>query len=1351
MNTPTLTSLQIEGNLIANDITAELSSGELKGQLSTDFGLNKTDKLEDEIAFAWGEIKDLWNIFQRRLSRDHTETATSLTREHFCIPVLKLLGYTPVYQAKADIVDGQTYAISHRADAGNDKPPVHLIGCRIPLDQRPPSGKPRLSAHSLVQEYLNHTEHLWAVVTNGLRWRLLRDCSLMTRSTYVEFDLEQILNGENFAEFRLFYRLFHRSRLPQGMDDADQCLLEFYHQEALQQGGRVRDRLRDGVEAALILLGTGFLQHPDNHSLRRKVDNNELDDADFYCQLLMLVYRLLFLMVAESRGALLSGEEEEKSRIYTEYYSITRLRNLAEQPNYRPEGFQDIWQGLRVTFQMFDENWRGKMLGLSPLNGDLFGSTALAFLDSYAIDNYDLLRAIRELSLYEQKGQLRRVNYGALDVEELGSIYESLLDFSPQISCKQGIYQFKFVAGSDRKTTGSYYTPPALVAQLIKTALEPVIEAKLSRCRAILRKGEAPIAQNKDKDGDIAQLRTQLQEALLSIKICDPACGSGHFLLAAARRLGKELAKVRTGETQPGPDHCATAIRDVIQHCIYGVDLNPLAVDLCKVALWIEGFNRGLPLNFLDHRIKCGNSLVGVLDLDCLKEGIPENAYKAVTGDDKKLATQLKKRNKQELKDLEIGQLPIDFINLEQERLQYAEDFRKVGEIDDKTPQDIKQKQTIYNQFRSEQNTGWWRDYSACNLWTAAFFMPLTDEKMQLLPTTTALNQLLRCDPASAKDARERAPREQGNKVTEKMVKAANQLAAEKRFFHWGLEFPEVFEQGGFDCVLGNPPWERIKLQEKEFFASRNTEIANAQNKAARTRLINQLGRTNPELLQNFEDAKHFAEAQSKFIRESNRFLLTNKGDINTYAVFAETTRNLISSQGRSVSAATEPVEVQSSRRVGVIVPTGIATDDTCKQFFGDLTQKQALASLHDFENRERLFPAVDSRMKFSLLGMSNTAIPSANLSFFLTKPKQTEDKMRVFQLSGKDIELMNPNTLTCPVFRTKADADLTKKIYQRVPVLENEKTGSNPWGISFMRMFDMSNDSHLFRSCSTTLREGEAPLVQNTTVQKYDNNDKLLPLYEAKMFHQFDHRWVTYTPNEKTTDFTDEEKCDPTLKAQPRYWVDKKEVESKLDGKWNKEWLLSFRRICRTTDERTAIFSLNPKAGFGDSVFLMIPSIDKANLVSCLVASLNSIVFDFITRQKMGGTNMSFFIIKQLPVLPPEVYTEADIEFISSRVLELVYTSWDMKPFAEDMGYEGEPFIWNPEKRAIIRAELDAKYAKLYGLTREELRYLLDPKDVYGEDFPSETFRVLKNNETKKYGEYRTQRLVLEAWDRMK
>jgi len=421
--------VDIQGNLIAADLTAELSAGGIKGQAPEDFGFSKSDKLADEVATAWGDAKAYWGAFQRALSRlPEGDLATTVTREQWVMPLLRSLGYDPVYVARAEVIEGQTYAISHRAEPGDDKPPVHIVGCHVRLEERPPSGKPRLSAHALVQEYLNQTEHLWSVVTNGLRWRLLRDSTLMTRLTYIEFDLEQILNGENFAEFGLFYRLFHRSRLPEGMEDADECLLEFYHQESLQQGGRVRDRLRDGVEFALKMLGTGFLQHPQSQGLREKIELGDLTEKDYYRQLLMLIYRLLFLMVAESRNLLLSEEDPEKTRIYREYYSIERLRALVERPSGRREGFQDLWQGLRVTFQLFDENWRGQMLGLSPLNGDLFGSHTLSDLEGCSIDNHDLSLALSKLSLYEQKSQLRRVNYGALDVEELGSVYESLLD-----------------------------------------------------------------------------------------------------------------------------------------------------------------------------------------------------------------------------------------------------------------------------------------------------------------------------------------------------------------------------------------------------------------------------------------------------------------------------------------------------------------------------------------------------------------------------------------------------------------------------------------------------------------------------------------------------------------------------------------------------------------------------------------------------------------------------------------------------------------------------------------------------------------------------------------------------------
>jgi hypothetical protein len=321
---------QFEGNLFVSDITHDLISNDFKGQLPQDFNLSEKDKLADEIAGAWAIAKAHWAVFQQSLDRiPADDVATTVTRNKWVLPLLMCLGYDPTL-TNAETIDNQSYAISHRVEAGENKPPLHIVGCRVGLEKRPPSGNPRISAHGLMQEYLNRTEHLWGVVTNGYQWRLLRDSSLITRLTYVEFDLQQILTGENFAEFGLFYRLFHRSRLPQGMDDADKCLLEYYHQQTLQQGGRVRDKLRDGVESAIEQLGNGFLQHPKNDKLRAKCAAGEINPTEYYRQLLMLIYRLLFLMVGEAQDLMLTDGDPEQRRIYQEYYSVERLRRFAE-------------------------------------------------------------------------------------------------------------------------------------------------------------------------------------------------------------------------------------------------------------------------------------------------------------------------------------------------------------------------------------------------------------------------------------------------------------------------------------------------------------------------------------------------------------------------------------------------------------------------------------------------------------------------------------------------------------------------------------------------------------------------------------------------------------------------------------------------------------------------------------------------------------------------------------------------------------------------------------------------------------------------------------------------------------
>lgn len=761
----TFTAFRSEGGLLPADILDQIATGSRAGQRPIDFGLDKNRRLTDEIAAAWADARDLWKIYQRALSRlRESDSATTATRDQWVVPLLHLLGYDELtYTSAAAEVDKRAYAISHWAGGGYQGAPIHIIGARLDLDKK---DRGRLSPHALLQEYLNRTEdHLWGLLTNGLRLRVLRNSAKLTRPTYLEIDLEQIMAGEKFAEFSLLYRLLHRTRLPGRGIGPTECLLEQYYQEVQQVGGRVREKLRDGVEAALKELGTGFLGHPANAPLRERLQSRGLSDAELYRQLLRLIYRILFLMVAEERR-LVGPESSEKWDLYAHYYSVTRLRTLAERFVIGAERHMDLWRQLRATFAMFRSEAEGDALEVSPLDGDLFGPAMLPDLEGAELSNQHLISAVRHLSLYEEGRVRRRVNYGALDVEELGSVYESLLEYKPRWNSDGGQWDFDLVSGSERRATGSYYTHPDLVHQLIVHALDPVIEER----------------KNRGKTPD-----QQVQE-LLSITVCDPACGSGHFLLAAARRISGEVARIRAGEDQVQPEQYRKALRDVIQHCIYGVDLNPLAVDLCKVALWLEGLNRGRPLNFLDHRIRRGNSLVGSTP-ELLAKGVPDAAYDAVTGDDKKVAAIFKKRNREERQRLEAGQLVFDYERMRIAAGSFATMFANLDDLGEESTEQVHRKKERFFAARKE-GTDWHWEWTACNLWTAAFFAAKESVRAPV-PTTETVMYFL-AGVIGYRDS---------------TVTAVNRLAEERGFFHWHLEFPEVYERGGFDCVLGNPPF----------------------------------------------------------------------------------------------------------------------------------------------------------------------------------------------------------------------------------------------------------------------------------------------------------------------------------------------------------------------------------------------------------------------------------------------------------------------------------------------------------------------------------------------------------------
>ena len=759
----TYPGIRIEGAILSPDILGHIE--DLPGQKPADFGLDSSIKVKDEIVRAWADAQDYWRIFQRKLETLKPESpATSETRQQWVVPLLALLGYQIDFQARAAELNGKLFVISHRA-TNRAQAPVQIVGYREPagLDRKPENAAVRMSAHAVVQEFINLNEQLYGLVTNGRVLRLLRDSSRLIKLSYLEFDLDRIFTDGLFSDFALLYRLLHATRLPLTNETAAESWIERYHQDSLDSGARIRDGLSKAVESAIRDFGTGFLKHPANVELRDAVANETLRPADYYKNLLRLIYRLLFLMVIEERDLVFPpGASSRHREVYRRYYSVQRLRLLSEHRYLADPRRHDLWMALLSTFRLFEADGPGEELGLAPLAGDLFGYRAIPYLGGCSLGNDVLLGCLRSLSVYQhpENQQLIRVNYGALNVEEFGSVYEGLLEYKPVFQNHGSNVEFAFEQGGERAATGSHYTPDDLVQPLTKHSLDYLIAERL--------KVPKP------------------ESALLDLRVADIACGSGHILLAAARRIATELAVVRTGEEQPSPPAFRAALRDVIRTCIYGVDLNPLAVDLCKVALWLEAHNPGQPLNFLDHHIKCGNAIVGFAHREELDKGVPNEAFVTMPGDDKDLAASWRKANKQDRADIRQIRMAPEA----QQRLEgRLTEWNALSALSERTPAEI--------EYKKEQFIAYTDSVEADRLETIAA-IPIAQFYISKTPEN---------DPRLMTDAQFRRYWHDGLLPIGQPTAMAIATAREKRFFHWFLEFPDIIARGGFDCILGNPPY----------------------------------------------------------------------------------------------------------------------------------------------------------------------------------------------------------------------------------------------------------------------------------------------------------------------------------------------------------------------------------------------------------------------------------------------------------------------------------------------------------------------------------------------------------------
>ena len=1285
------------------------------------------------------------------------------TEQELIFPVLRVLGWTDTLpqqnlspKGREDVPDGLLFAVPGamaRANELADEWRRYDHGTALleakrwhrPLDRRSDEPGERAPPSTQMLRYMRRADNVtggklrWGILTNGRRWRLYFYGARSVSEEFLEIDLWAILGLDAEEAERLpldadqrrhwlkvFILAFRRvGFLPSGADGRS------FHARAMDEGRSYEARIAEDLSGKVFnevfpnLAGAVAAAAPDG------TDLGEVREGA-----LVLLYRLLFLLYAEDRNLLPVGDGRY------ERYSLRRLRreigSEIDSGRVFSGSISALWSQLEGLFRCIGDG--DPDMGLPPYNGGLFESGQPRVLDGLRLPDAAVAPLIDALSFERTHGERRYINYRDLSVQQLGSVYERILEHDvvrdeDRIKIRLNPYA--------RKVSGSYYTPDGLVQMVLEETVVPLLD----RCReAFLDRITAP-GETVSPD-DILALDPASR--MLDIRVCDPAMGSGHFLVALVDCLADHVIAAMAEATRDGEQVVAEYVsplaerivgirrtilanaeangwaveesrlddrhivrRMVLKRCVFGADKNPMAVELAKLSLWLHTFTVGAPLSFLDHHLRCGDSLFGAwlpASSDLFLRGPLEDALESA-----KRMQQIEL-----LTDVEIA-----------EAHRSASLYGEVAKMT--TPLDA---------FLSLAHAFEWLD-------------PGEDRQSALV----AFSDGVYGDPVGIAQGDEpMLPKPNGNAGARQAfgdfldaLVEARELVADERFINWQVSFPGVWENwdepglaGGFDAVIGNPPWDRMKLQEVEWFAIRSPEIAGATRASDRRELINGLDADDP-LTGAFASAAARADAALHMARKGDAYPLLGRGDINLYALFVERAMTLVREDGL----------------IGLVVPSGIAADKTASEFFRGVSTTGRLKALYDFENGRSqsedgpFFKDVHRSFKFSIFvaGRSEGRFQSTRCAFFVQDMSELDDAQRCFNLSAEDFARVNPNTGTAPIFRTRKDAELTTAVYNCLPVLV-DRSGERQvkaWPVRYHTMFHMTNDSGLFRT-RDELEEREGAWLVGGNV--FDSPEgRWLPLYVGRMIHQFDHRAasVTVNPENLHNPFlsvlsSQVQKSDPEFLPEPQYWV----PESASDLPPGVDWTLGFRDIARTNDARTVIAAAVPRVGFGNTIPLILresevtPGLPNLEI---LLANLNSIPLDFIARQKMQSTHLNWYILEQLPVIAPEILDAAGfgpktaVQIVREAVLELTYTSLDMASFARDMGHVDDagkvksPFSWNELRRLALRAKLDAVFFHLYGITDRD-----DVRHVYG------TFPIVEREETKAYGRYRSRDLCL-AW----
>ena len=1077
---------------------------------------------------------------------------------------------------------------------------------------------------------------------------------------------------------------------------------------------------------------------------------------------LILLYRLLFILYAEDRGLLPVTDKRYDD------YALREARKDVGKRMDAGDTFSGvatpIWDRFSSLATMIDKG--DPSVGLPPYNGGLFSAVQTPLLNDIRLPDSVMAEALDILS-YEQRDGLRRyINYRDLSVQQLGSIYERLLEFE----MKRVDGEFEVLPNIfARKDSGSYYTPDELVLLIIDETLQPLIDDAY----AAFAKAIGQIGSN---DNEASMLRVlegaDPAKAITRLRVCDPAMGSGHFLVSLVDRMTNQAleamaraveiaAEAGIGDYQSPVAREIESIRSTIWHnaqdkawaiaeeqlddpqlvkrmvlkrCVHGVDKNPMAVELAKVALWLHTFTVGAPLSFIDHHLHCGDSLFGMWVRDAMNKG-GEGVALFLHEPLQRAQTQARVMQTIEaLTDAEIA-----------EATQSAEMWdgveAQIGELDG------------FVKFIHALD---WLDITDLREKTAVRALLAGQFGDPIAIMRGREEPFAKSTQFQASGSKDRI-RAQGFEASELVdcikdtVSRARQLINEERFLNWQIAFPGVWQnwasagrEGGFDAVIGNPPWDRFEFEEVPWFKNRAPSVALQRTSAARKKAVRALEKENDPLVAEYHFASERIKSASAVVRKKSNYSLANNGKLNLYKLFAERALQLIKPDGI----------------VGILVPSGIAGDKSSSKFFARISQTDNLRCLYDFENSPDLFPDVHQSQKFSVIVFSDARrFASCQMVFYAASADAIRSGDGVLQVSSSAFARMNPNTENAPLLRSQRDYDLLDVIYRGSPVLHQHEEGSEPiFPIVYRQMINMSSDSEHFKTEEDLTEEIGAWRSENSEFT--DGSIQWKPLYQGRMIWIYDHRLngVGFNPENPQRPYfsiptTVEEHKDPAFAPPVHSWI----PTSLIPSEWHHTHIL-YRRSVAVTNMRTMVSCLGPKVGYGDSVFLLIADPEKitedtTRLLALLQANLATIPLDFVARNKVQGQNFSWFIVEQLPVIPPAAYDrsfgpKSAGEIVREAVLELTYTAHDMAAFARDMGHvdaAGEllpPFPWDEERRLHARAKLDALYFILYGIydpdnaaqSREDIRYIYS------------TFPIVERQETAAWGSYRSRDLAL-AW----